>query len=297
MGEAIALTSALCFAIANVTVMRGARPGSDDNGAFLSLLLTTGISALGWLLVGATRGHAPVTLDGLAWFAAAGVFAAFIGRVFLYGSVQRLGAMRASTVRRLSPFFSVLLGLGVLGEAFTARMAGGAVLIVASFAVLVSAQSRRGGAAAAAAAVPVHGLRAGYIFGVASAMGYALGNVLRKFGLAVVPDPLLGAFVGSLVGAVMFVLAAHVHAPYRRALVATFRSPNPWLYLAGTMSSAGQILQFAALQLSPMSKVALVSSMEVFLTIGLSMLFAGERLSPRVALAAVLGFAGTALLV
>ena len=46
MGEWYALGSALCFAVANITIMRGAPRGADDNGAFLSLLLTAGISAL-----------------------------------------------------------------------------------------------------------------------------------------------------------------------------------------------------------------------------------------------------------
>ena len=98
MGEWAALASALCFAIANVTIMRGASRKGDDNGAFLSLLLTAGIAALGWLLTGLWRGFAPVTPEALGWFALAGVCAAFVGRVFMYASVQRLGAMRAAAL-------------------------------------------------------------------------------------------------------------------------------------------------------------------------------------------------------
>jgi drug/metabolite transporter (DMT)-like permease len=46
-----------------------------------------------------------------------------------------------------------------------------------------------------------------------------------------------------------------------------------------------------------MSRVALITSLEVFLTMGLSLLFLGERLPPRVAAAGAIGFAGAALLV
>ena len=46
-----------------------------------------------------------------------------------------------------------------------------------------------------------------------------------------------------------------------------------------------------------MSRVALITSMELFITIALSLAFFGERLSARVAIAALLGFAGTVLLV
>jgi drug/metabolite transporter (DMT)-like permease len=52
LGDLYAVASALCFASANVMIVRGAARGDDDNGAFLSLLLTAGISALGWLAIG-----------------------------------------------------------------------------------------------------------------------------------------------------------------------------------------------------------------------------------------------------
>ena len=47
LGDAFALASATCFAISNVTIARGARPEAEDNGAFVSLLITTAISAIG----------------------------------------------------------------------------------------------------------------------------------------------------------------------------------------------------------------------------------------------------------
>lgn len=292
MGEWLALGSALCFAVGNVTVVRGARRGGDDNGAFLSLLLTALISALGWLVASLLYGAAPISLHGVLWLAAAGVFTGFCGRVFLYASIERLGAMRASAVKRLGPFFAVLLGVALLGDQFLGYAVWGAVLIFASFGVLVQAQwSTTSGAAASPA------MNAGYVYGVLSAAGYAFGNLLRKAGLQDTPDPFFGAMVGTLVGAALFLGAGIWNGAYRVAVRSTFRRPNPWLYVAGTASSFGQILNFAALNVSPLSRVALVLSMEVFFTIGLSLLFLSERLSMRVALAALMGFAGTVLLV
>jgi drug/metabolite transporter (DMT)-like permease len=65
------------------------------------------------------------------------------------------------------------------------------------------------------------------------------------------------------------------------------------------MSSLGQILYFAALGEIPMSRVALISSMEVFVTLflGAWVLRRRETLTPALVLAAVLGFAGTAFVV
>lgn len=296
MGELLALGSALCFSISSVTVTRGAPPGAADNGAFLSLLLTTAIAGACWLGLGAARGFAPVTGEGLLWLAGAGVLTAFVGRVFLYESIQRLGAVRATAVKRLNPLFALLLGVVVLGEAVSGWGLGGVLLVLASFALLVHAQLRQRKPGDAGGSAWQRLLNLGYLYGPVSALGYALGYLLRKWGLQEAPDPFLGAMVGTLVGAALFVLAARFSAGYRAAVAATFRVPNAWLFTAGVAGSLGQILYFAALSVSPMSRVALIVSLEVFVTMVLSVLFLGERLPARQAAAAALGFAGAALL-
>jgi len=298
MGELYALASALCFSVSNVAIMRGAPRGAADNGAFLSLLLTAAISGLGWLVIGSLHGFAPITLRGVLWLAAAGVFTAFIGRVFLYASIQHLGAIRASAIKRMNPFFAVLLGVLVLGESVSGRAGWGLIFIIASFAVLVHAQLQDG---AKSGLVPAGRwrrlLNLDYMYGPVSALGYGLGYLMRKSGLQETPDPLFGAMVGTLVGAMLFLIAGRFSVSYRLAVQGTFRLANLWLYVAGVASSFGQIFYFAALNISPMSHVALITSMETFITIALSLAFFGERLSVRVAIAALLGLTGAALII
>ena len=48
MGECLALLSACCFAASNVTIMRSAGAKGQDNGAYLSILLTAVIAGLAW---------------------------------------------------------------------------------------------------------------------------------------------------------------------------------------------------------------------------------------------------------
>ena len=298
LGDALAIASASCFAVSNVTIARGARPGGEDNGAFVSLLLTSAIAGIGWIALGLARGFEPVTPRALLWFAGAGVFTAFIGRVFFYASVQHLGAMRSSTMKRLNPFFAVVLGVLVLGESLTGGMAMGLVLIAASFAVLVVG-ARKGAAGGSAEPLGRTIRNIGYVYGPISALGYATGYLLRKMGLAEAHDALLGAMVGCIVGALLFLATAAVNKDYARAVRSTFANPNGWLVGAGVMSSLGQILYLAALSESPMSRVALISSIEVFVTLFLGAAFLRKRetLTPALVLAAALGFAGTAFIV
>ena len=136
MGEFFALLSAACFATANVTINRGSVAGNADNGAFLSILLTAAVAVVAMLLSGSVHSPEKLSSAGLAWFALGGVLTAFVGRVFLFASVQSLGAMRASTVKRLNPFFAVILGALVLGESLGGWMIPGMALIFISFVFL-----------------------------------------------------------------------------------------------------------------------------------------------------------------
>lgn len=294
LGDLFTVASTLCFASSNVTVARANRTASEDNGAFISLLITTAIAGAAWAIQGVARGFQPVTASALAWFAGAGVFTAFVGRVFFYASIQRVGAMRSSTTKRLIPFFAVMLGVGVLGERLTAGMVAGMALIVASFAVLL-----RSGRMAPAAGEAHGRIDSGYVYGAVSAFGYAFGYLLRKMGLAVAHDAFLGAALGCLAGALLFLVTAAFNAEYARAVRGTFARPNPWLVAAGVLSSAGQIFYFLALNHGPMARVALVSSVEVFVTLFLGAIFLrrSETVSASLVLAAALGVAGTACVI
>lgn len=303
MGELLALFSASCFAASNVTITRGARGKGQDNGAFLSILLTASIGGIWWLIGSAGHGFPEMKLRSMLWFAGAGILTIFIGRVFLYASVQHLGAVPASAVKRLNPAFSVLLGVVLLGETVDTSMVAGMLLIAASFAVLIR-QALKAAAPAGAAAGPRKPLGArlanlGYFYGPVSALAYACGYVARKQGLEGMPDPAFGTMFGAAVGALVFVLIAQGVDSYRVALRQTFTSFNPWLFAAGILSSAGQLLYFAALSSSTIARCAMISSMEaiftIFFTVAVSRSF--KQLTGPVLLAAVLGVFGTMFIV
>jgi drug/metabolite transporter (DMT)-like permease len=307
MGEWLAMLSMSLFASSNLAIARAVGRGSQDNGAFLSILITSAMALVAWLYLNAGARLPTVGGAALAWFAGAGLLTMFIGRVFVFASVQHLGAVRGSAVKRLNPMFSVMLGVLVLGEPMDAAMITGMLLIFSSFGVLVRQSLRNAGAGAGDGAEADASVRdcfgllinVGYVYGPISALAYAIGYVARKQGLVLVPDPALGTLVGALVGALVFALAAVFVDSYRESIRSTFTRFDPWLVAAGVLSSLGQLSFFAAISHTTISRVALITSMETFMTILLSLALFRSRdgLTAPVLFAAGLGAAGTGFIV
>jgi drug/metabolite transporter (DMT)-like permease len=300
MGELVALLSAACFAAANVTIVRGTGGRSSENGAFLSILVTALLSAIAMLLFRPPQGHHALDMRGALWFAVSGVLTIFVGRVFLYASVQHLGAVRASAVKRLNPVFSVIFGVTLMGEAMNLPMIAGMLLIFGSFALLAMQAWRSAVRAPSGDGISLRALgNLGYLYGPVSALAYATGYLARKQGLIAMPDPNFGTLIGAVAGAVTFVLTSLFIESYASAVKSTFGRISPWLLAAAVMSSLGQILQFVALNYSTISRVALITSMEVIVTMLLSMwlLRSYERMSRATAVAAAMSVAGAMLVI
>jgi drug/metabolite transporter (DMT)-like permease len=297
VGDVFALLSAVCWAACNVSIGIGIRNSGAskgaDNGAFLSILLTAVMAASLWAISGTRLGNSPMTARGIGWFAVAGALTIFVGRVFLYSSIRWLGAMRGASLKRLVPFFSVLLGAFVLGETLSRLLILGMTLIFAGFILLLmEARHRRGSAVSSDDRLRTN---TGFLYGTVSALAYAAGNVARKHGVALLPQPAFGAMLGSLVGAALFVMTAPFAASYRSAIRSTFTSFNGWQFTAGILGSAGQILFFLAIDYSAVSRAAMIVSAEVFLTIAFTVLLIRdhEKVTLAVLGAAALGGLGT----
>ena len=300
MGDVFSVLAAVCWAAANVTIARGAGGKGDDNGAFLSILLTAAIAGVVWLPGVLQQGMAGFNSAGLAWFAAAGALTIFVGRVFFHSSIQYLGAVRGSSVKRLQPLFSVGLGVSILGEPLGSVLVLGMLLIFAGFGLLVHESFTAAQKSTTDIDTPrKSGLRswasAGLVYGAVSALAYAAGNIARKHGLIHMPDPAFGTMLGSITGALLFLATAGFVESYRDAVRMTFAKFNPWLTVAGVLASAGQLLFFEAIDRSTVSRAALIVSMEVFVTIFLTaVVFRGrEKLTTPALAAAALGVAGT----
>jgi drug/metabolite transporter (DMT)-like permease len=313
MGEWFALLSAEAFASSNVMVKKGTTPSSKNNGAFISILFTAIISGMIVLTMGLFYGWPSLNAEGFIWFVLAGVLTSFLGRTFLYSSIQHLGSVRASAIKRLNPFFAVLIGVILLNERVTSTLIVGMILIFLGFVMLAvqSLYSDRQGKKEqkgqrndliSVTSKSIHIIKSianlGYIYGPISALAYAFGYAARKNGLTEIPDPFFGTMIGAFIGALIFVILALFQEHYRSIIRTTFTQFHLWLFLAGISISMGQILYFMALAYIAVSRVALITSIEVIFTLFLSawVFKTQEGITKLVLFAAVISMLGAGII-
>lgn len=291
MGELFALISAACYGLAGVTIARSRHQRRGDGGVFLSVLVTTLLTAALWLLAG--RDPALLPGGGADWrafglFAAAGVFATVLGRLFMYRSTEILGPVGASMLRRLIPFFAIPLAILLIGDwPGPAELAGGGLVVAGVFAFA-------GGAA------PL-GALTGVSLGLMSAASYALSYGLRKLGLLQLPDPLLATCIGALAGGLCYLgwaLLSRRHECRRARLQYLLVDRGAGFLGTALLLSAGQTLQLAALLHASVASVALIGALDVLFCALFAALLLRARVqpSPRGLLAALLVGLGSALL-
>lgn len=290
LGSVLALFSAACFAGASYCISRTTQ-SKGDKGTMFSVLVTMVMSFGLWIVTGREGLSGGNPAAGLAWFVLAGLLAMLLGRSFMFVSVRTLGVARSSAIKRLNPFFSVLLGAALLGEIITASSGAGIALIALSFGFLIAHNLKE------RAVTGRIGL-GDYVPGIVAAMCYALAYVTRKFGLVAMPSPMLGTFVSAFSGFAAFGLIAVVSANYRDKFVNMFAHLDRWILMASVLMSAGQILFFTALASETLTKVAMITSTEIFIGIILaSFVFRTEPVpSGRIIAAAALAMAGVILI-
>jgi len=296
IGQMLALASAASFAFSNVFISHTRRSGGDK-GVLFSVLVTMAMSFLLFLALEARQtGLVPLRTEGapmgMLMFAGAGVMAMVFGRTLVFESIRRLGVTRSSAVKRLNPFFSVILAAILLSEPVTGGDLAGMAAIALAFAILIRESVRLRGTLRVEAPPP-----AAYLFGVVGALAYALSYIGRKAGLDALPAPAFGTFVSAVTGFAVFSALALISSRYRILFRGVFRDLDRWIVMAAIMVSLGQVLLFAALAFETVTTVVMIASMEIFLSMFLSIIiFRTERApGPIILIAAAMATAGVLL--
>ena len=276
----IALSSALCSAVATILIQRGLRRSNFYAGFWINV--TVGVVGL-WSAVLLFVPRQDYDWRAVPYFVFSGVVGTAAGRLFRVAAIEKVGAPVAASISNLSPLIATGLAIVLLGERVTFAILTGTLVIVLGT-VLLSLSGKVVG-------FPARHL----IYPFLAASCFGLVQVVRKLGLSHA-GPLFDAalnITAAMVASTAFVLASG----HRRALVCNQES---LLYLigGGVAENTSVLLVIVALGLGDVSVVAPLAGTAPLFVLLLAFLFPSglPQLSRRVVVGAVLIVLGVFLL-
>jgi drug/metabolite transporter (DMT)-like permease len=290
-GEILALLAALAYGFAGVSITQGKAAAQGDNGVFLSVILTFVLSLglwIGWgnaLPPELALGDA---LSALCTFALAGGLANVVGRKSMYRATEMVGAVRAGLLRRLTPVFALPCAIVLLGQSPDSATLLGSAIVLCGVVVYLGLPSK------GEKKVP----NLGVVAGALSALAYALAYCFRGIGLVTIPDAALGACVGSLFAALFMLFGMFASKGIKAgwAYLTIDKTPQHWQ--TALALSAGQMLQFFALETASVLSVAVLGTLEVLFSAAIILLITRRETIAviRLVFASLITMGGTALL-
>lgn len=276
--EGLSLLTALCYALSAVFVRKGLK-GSNPSSAnlmnalvqvsILTTLLAFNLPAINW--------HA------VLFFALSGILASGLGRLFNYMSVERLGVAMSSALIGVTPLISTVLAILFLGEPLSLPVFLGAVLVV----VGVYSISGTGDG--------LNHRDRSLLIPFLSATFYGFSSVVRKAGLNIQPDALLGAQVGAASGMLSFLI--YLTLTGNLGEIRADRRSLGYFLASGITVSVAWIAMFNAMRMGTVAVVTTLMGANPLFSILLSWLVlrGQENLGGRVIAGSVAIVAGVAL--
>jgi uncharacterized membrane protein len=282
--EILAIISAMGWAGDAVLVRIGARSANIVAAAFMSYFV-----AAVWLWAYLFIYYVPFDVlrsRAIVYFVLSGCLQPLLARILYYMGITRIGVSRAGPLRGSEPLLSVVLAVIFLHEDPNMFVYGGTLLIIAGIWLILW---RRSGDAA--------WNLFDAIFPLGAAFCGAVSQNLRRAGLLLLPDPYVGAAIGTSTS--LFIFWAFLLATGRFRLARPDRKSLPFFGTAAVVSAAAQIMNFAALSRGEVSAMVPLFNTTPLFTVLFSAMFLRnvEKVTLRVVLGALLMVAGVATIV
>ena len=268
LGTLLAFAAMLMFA-SNVLVTKVASARLDVTAGFV---ISVGVNLLFAMLVfvvelGVRDEPFRWNWAGVAWFAAAGASATYVGRWFFFGAIARLGAAKASLFHISSPAFTAIIAWLALNEqlAFVTWI-GVAATVVGLFLVSVPPGALRAPAPSTAttpsptARARLKGwLASGFAVGTGATLAYSVGNVLRGGAVREWNEPIAGAMLGALAAIALHLVIGSDHAALARRIGAAERSSVRLYALGGVLTISAQMCMVASMHYVPVAVTTVIT--------------------------------------
>ena len=269
--EFYALLAAVSFGLNAVLVRKGMKESTPVTATLtvaavqvtiLSVLLLFDLPEINW--------------TAIIYFVLAGFFAAILGRTMNYLSIDKLGVPISTSLTGTNPIFALILAVLFLGESVSMTTVLGTLLVVVGIA-LMSGWGAENKLNARDLVIPL-----------ASAFFYACSSAVRKVGLNILPESVLGAVVGAMTSLIAYPVLLRLMG--RSGEFKLTKKALPWLIGGGIATSTAWIGMFTATQMGSVSVVsAIIGANPLFgLILSAVMLKDTEKITKQVALGSVL---------
>lgn len=285
MVELLAVAAAFMYSTADVMVKKGLQGSNAVTATVVSQLVTGSLFLLLFLLF---VPFGALDSRSVFYFMAAGVLAPGLFRFLYYTGVNRLGVAVSSPIVNAYSLVAILTAIVVLDERLTSVIALSTLAILAGAYLLT-----RGGGAGNLERAARKRRRLDLLFPLAAMVVRGFSEVFRKTGLLAINSPILGAAVANVTGCVFTLAFMGLSGKLRGTFLLPRRSLGYFL-CAGIAVTTAWVLAFSALAGGALVRVTpLLTSTPLFtLLIGYFFLRGIERITPRIAIGAVLIVAG-----
>ena len=275
--EGLSLITSISNAVGALLISKGMK----DSNASSACLISTSVQAVA-LLVPLMFSIPELNWQALVLFALSGAFALGIARLLYFIAMEQIGVAVSSAIIGSNPLVSTVLAIVFLAEAVDAATIIGAVLVVGGVFLLSGAGE---------SSVKARSLFIPFL----SAFAYSLANVIRKAGLNVQSEPLMGAVAGAVAGVLCFSIYLAV-AGKLGEIKATKRSLG-YFTACGLVSAVGWFALMMAMQTGTVAVVTTIVFSYPLFSLVLSWLFlkGEEKITRRIVAGCVVIVAGVVI--
>jgi uncharacterized membrane protein len=257
----LAIGSAFFYGLGIIFARIGLREANMISGLLITLIFLFMVSS-GLALV--TVPLHLFTSPALLYFMLAGILGTCFGQLLLFVGINRVGSSIAAPLYDTKPLFSALTAVLILGEGLTLTIGLGTLAMVIGSAIISLEES--GGQ------IEKKWAKRDLIFPLSAGAAFGVAHVVRKLGLNITPEPILGTAAQNAAGLVFLLLLVLIQRGHQRLVLNKKRA---WCFfgLSALSTLIGQLCLFTALHLGQVIVVSPLSSITPVFVILVAALF------------------------
>ena len=260
-GVALALLSAMSFGLSQILVRKNL---DKSNFVYISLTVTIMGNIILWPLALAFTDLSTVNPEGLLLFIVAGLLAPGIARLFYFKGMETAGISANASIFATYPLYTSITAVLLLGEALTAENWMGLACIIVGVIFVGRSLNNVG-------TTHKNTSKKGFIVPVLGSFAIAFSQLVRKEGLNVYNQPLLGVALGYSTALIVYILVVAFSKGSRTSKFS--RKDLRLFWKPGVGIAAGWLLSFLALSQEMVSIVAPVLQTELLFILFFAYIF------------------------